>query len=121
MKDWQDCLRKEIFGVTSDEHGLIIPNPINILFHGVIDVMKAGTSDIYLLFEPDMYQYITEYKNDLSDVFIHIKNKLKLNLPEKVCCHVVGNTLHNYGSEPVVIFQEGKVDAVNPNHSVNLN
>jgi hypothetical protein len=69
--------------------GWIIPNPVSILFHGTVDIMKAKVEDVYLLSGPDMYRYIDGYQTELNEAYDHLKKTLKWDLPEIVRCHII--------------------------------
>lgn len=85
----EQILTKGIFGIDDDSKGFIIPNPVNILLHGTIDVMKFQTRDIYLLSGPDMYMYMKDYETILDNMYSCIKNTLDLDLPNNINCHII--------------------------------
>src|SRR5690606_21523063 len=69
----EQILAKGIFGIDDDSSGFIIPNPVNILLHGTVDVMRFHTEDIYLLSGPDMYMYMKDYEAVLNNMYSYIK------------------------------------------------
>lgn len=85
----EQILAKGIFGIDDDLRGFIIPNPVNILLHGTVDVMKFQTRDIYLLSGPDMYMYMKNYEVVLDKMYSYIKDTLDLDLPNNVNCHII--------------------------------
>ncbi|MCG2694923.1 hypothetical protein L6261_02455 [Candidatus Parcubacteria bacterium] len=78
-----------VYGVNNKEKGWLIPNPVNILLHGVIDTINLKTSEIYLLSGPDMCSYIKNYEDVLNSMFDHLKKTLELELPDSVNCHII--------------------------------
>lgn len=78
-----------VYGVNNKEKGWLIPNPVNILLHGVIDTINLKISEIYLLSGPDMCSYIKNYEDVLNSMFDHLKNTLDLDLPDSVNCHII--------------------------------
>jgi len=85
----EQILAKGIFGIDDDSRGFIIPNPVNILLHGTVDVMKFQTRDIYLLSGPDMCVYMKDYETVLDNMYSYIKNTLDLDLPNNINCHII--------------------------------
>lgn len=85
----EQILAKGIFGIDDDSRGFIIPNPVNILLHGTVDIMKFQTRDIYLLSGPDMYVYMKDYETVLDNMYSYIKNTLDLDLPNNINCHII--------------------------------
>lgn len=86
---WDDVVRLGIYGLTNYESGWIIPNPVSILFHGTIDISKAGVENAYLLSGPDMYRYIDGYQEELNEIYDHMKKVLNWDLPETMSCHII--------------------------------
>ena len=78
-----------IFGIDKEKEGWIIPNPVNILFHGTVDAIMFNTKDIYLLSGPDMYLYIKEYEEILNSLYGHIRKIPDLGLPDSVNCYII--------------------------------
>ena len=69
------------------------------------------------------HSIVCHYKIDGQEVMMKLSKNLRQNIiaiPEKAGGYVVGRTLTNYGTEPIVIVQEGRADSVNPNHSAEL-
>lgn len=87
--NWDDILNFGIFGLTNVRKGWIIPNLVNVLFHGTVDISKAGRGDVYLLSGPDMYKYIDGYQCELNRIYDQLKMSIDLSLPETVNCHIV--------------------------------
>lgn len=85
----EQILTKGIFGIDDDSSGFIIPNPVNILLHGTVDVMKFHTEDIFLLSGPDMYMYMKDYETVLNNMYSCIKNTLDLDMPNNISCHII--------------------------------
>jgi hypothetical protein len=88
-KNWDDIVKLGVYGLTNMKSGWIIPNPVSILFHGTVDIMKAKVEDVYLLSGPDMYRYIDGYQTELNEAYDHLKKTLKWDLPEIVRCHII--------------------------------
>lgn len=88
-ENWDEIIKIGIYGLTNLKSGWIIPNPINILFHGTIDALKSGVRDIYLLSGPDMYRYVDEYQEELDEIYNHLRDILNWNLPETVSCNII--------------------------------
>jgi hypothetical protein len=84
-----EIISKGIFGIDNQKEGWLIPNPVNILLHGTIDVIKFNTNDIYLLSGPDMYLYMKDYEAVLGSMYSYIKSSLDLELPESINCHII--------------------------------
>lgn len=85
----EKILTKGIFGIDGNSSGFIIPNPVNILLHGTVDVVKFHTEDIYLLSGPDMYMYMKDYEAVLNNMYSCIKKTLDLDLPNNINCHII--------------------------------
>jgi len=77
-----------IFGIDNDLKGWIIPNPVNILLHTTVDVIKFKTKDIYLLSGPDMYTYMKDYETILESMYGYIKKTLNLDLQKPEPGHI---------------------------------
>lgn len=87
--NWGDIERLGVYGLDNIESGWIIPNMINIVFHGAIDAAVAGWDSFYLLSGPDMYKYIKQYTKNLDDVYKKLKNELDWKLPDVINCQII--------------------------------
>lgn len=86
---WEEIKKDGIYGLTNQQSGWLIPNPMSILLHNTIDVAKNGSDELYLLSGPDMYKYISGYQETLSSMFEEIRSRSSLKLPDNIVCHVV--------------------------------
>ncbi len=86
---WKEIEKDGIYGLTNQQSGWLIPNPMSILLHNTIDVAKSGSGELYLLSGPDMYKYISGYQGTLSAMFEKIRSHSSLKLPDNIVCHVV--------------------------------
>lgn len=69
------------------------------------------------------YSIVCHYKASDREATIALFQNLRQNIiaiPEKAGGYVTGKILTNYGTEPIVIVQGDRVDAVNSDHSIEL-
>lgn len=67
------------------------------------------------------YSIVCHYKVDDEEATRKLTKLLSQNIiaiPEKAGGYVAGKTLSAYGTEPLAIFQENRMYAINPNHSI---
>lgn len=69
--------------------------------HSIVCHYKANDQEATMKLSKDLHQSI-------------------IAIPEKAGVYVAGKILTNYGTEPIVIVQGDRMDAVNPNHSIEL-
>jgi hypothetical protein len=87
VADW-DHISRDVFRVSNDTAGWVIPNRAHILFEFVLQSLESGRDSIYHLSGPQMVGYICGVQKTLSKSYDVLRKELPI-LPETLQVHVV--------------------------------
>lgn len=66
----------EVYGVSNQEEGWIVPNEVNVLLTAVIEAEKFGKDKVYHVSGPDMYKYVDTMQGRLSTLYESARREL---------------------------------------------
>lgn len=85
---WKEISRVGIFGLDNEQEGYLVPNILNVLICGIVEVINFGKEEIYHLSGPDMFRYIGSMFETLNRC-LKLLSSLDSRYPKRISFNLI--------------------------------